>query len=399
MDRAIEPYHQMTYTVIGINYKQVNVANRGIYHLSLEQIQELFQKARYHSVSDLYILATCNRTEIYALCQRPSDLLDLLFLVLDAKYRKDFEDLGYLKRGKDAVLHLFRVSAGLDSQILGDYEIVGQVKTAFQQAKNWGCIYSSFGERVLNMALEGAKKVRTNTDISSGTLSVSMAAVQSIVKEYPINYQEKRILLVGFGDIGKNIYGYLQDFGIKQIKVVNRSPEKVSIIYPEAQVYNLSLLTKLLPEADIIITATASKEPLLKLGMLSENQQYLLIDLSLPANIEQTLANLKGIKLKQLDEISRILDATKQKRYEELPKAEAILQEHLDEFLVWVHERKQMSLLKGIKARLLALDKKKDAQKHINELALSFRKQQSFKGCSVIATYQRYLYGVSQDGK
>lgn len=400
MDVAVEPYHQMTYTLIGINYRQADVAYRSFFYLNPEQIQELYVQAKSASLSDLYILSTCNRTELYALCQSPTDLLALLFSVLPCEYRANFEKNGYMKRGQEAVLHLFRVTSGLDSQILGDYEIVGQVKTAFQQAKTMGAQYSAFGERVLNTALEAAKRVRSNTHISEGTVSVSMAAVQSIVKQYPENYREKQVLLIGFGDIARNTYIYLREFGVPNIRIANRSPEKITATYPELHGYSLSELPELCSSSDIIISATAANEYLIKAELLFKKGHYLLIDLGLPANIDPKLAEEEDIILKNLDEISRILDATKQKRAEEVPKAEKILQAILQELLVWIHERKQMALLKGIKNRLLSLDEQilrqgseKIAQEHINELARCFRKHQDFKGCSVIATYQKYLYG------
>src|ERR1700748_3608698 len=162
--------------VVGINYKKTDASIRGQFAVSNEQYEKLLSLASSYNLSELFILSTCNRTEIYGFADNASQLAGLLCAGRIGE-REAFLDMAYVKRGGEAIEHLFLVGAGIDSQILGDYEIVGQIKQAVKLARDHGCV-GAFLDRVVNSVLQSSKSVKNQTAISGGTVSVSFAAIQ-----------------------------------------------------------------------------------------------------------------------------------------------------------------------------------------------------------------------------
>ena len=180
------------FTTAGINYRKSDVQVRGKFSITPEQSLKILEEAS-ERFEGCFILSTCNRTEIYGVCEDPCDLVDLL-----CKYTlgntDDFIEHGYIKQGLIAVEHLFRVSAGLDSQIIGDYEILSQVKKSTQMSKDNNCM-NGFIEKVINYALQASKFIKTNTKLSSGTVSLSYAAIEIIKVKIKV-LAHKKILVV-----------------------------------------------------------------------------------------------------------------------------------------------------------------------------------------------------------
>jgi glutamyl-tRNA reductase len=165
--------------VAGINYKKSDASVRGHFAINNEQYVRILQKAALQGLNELFILSTCNRTEIYGFATSSQQLVGLLCseTIGDAN---TFTQSAYIKNGTNAIEHAFNVGAGLDSQILGDYEIVGQLKTAVKFAKEQGFV-GSFCERLINCVLQSSKIIKNSTQLSGGTVSVSFAAVQYIL--------------------------------------------------------------------------------------------------------------------------------------------------------------------------------------------------------------------------
>src|SRR5665213_755369 len=207
-----EPVHQFldSFCIAGINYRKSDISIRGKFSLLPEQSVLLLQQAVEKEFPGCMVLSTCNRTEIYVICDNPHELIEMLCIHTHGSM-KDFIEHGYQYKGLDTVEHLFKVTSGLDSQIIGDYEILSQIKLAAKQAKEHFCL-NSFMERVVNFSIQASKEVKTKTRLSSGTVSVSFAAVE-IIKERIADITDKKVLLVGTGKfghhIGKNIKNYL----------------------------------------------------------------------------------------------------------------------------------------------------------------------------------------------
>jgi glutamyl-tRNA reductase len=338
--------------IAGINYKKTDAALRGRFAINTEQYKTILSLAPRYNINELFILSTCNRTEIYGFAEDASQLIDLL--CTQTKGAKDtFIGLAYIKSGADAIEHLFHVAAGLDSQILGDYEIVGQIKLAIKLSRANGFIHS-FAERLVNCVLQSSKSIKNNTGLSGGTVSVSFAAVQYI-KEKFCSVAHKRILLVGTGKIGRNTCKNLVDYlDTENITLINRSKDKASCLAKEMHLRSASYedFNQEIENSDIIIVATNSEGPIITKADLVHAKEKLLIDLSIPNNIEASAKNLPQITLVNVDDLSKINDATLQKREAEVPKAKNIVAEHIAEFMEWYEMRRHVPVLKAVKSKL-----------------------------------------------
>jgi glutamyl-tRNA reductase len=182
--------------VAGINYKKTDTEIRGSFAIGPEQYDNVLKLAAKYDVRDLFVLSTCNRSEIYGIADNPEQLVNLLCSKTQGSAEL-FNDLAYRKNGLKALHHLFDVGAGLDSQILGDYEIIGQLRQAMKFAKERGFIHTLL-ERTLNQVLQSSKEIKNNTKLSDGTVSVAFAAVQYI-RENTHSLKDKQILLIGTG--------------------------------------------------------------------------------------------------------------------------------------------------------------------------------------------------------
>ncbi|MEO7486165.1 MAG: glutamyl-tRNA reductase, partial [Ferruginibacter sp.] len=172
-----------TFFIAGINYKKSDAAIRGQYAINSDQYATLLSLAPQFGIKELFILSTCNRTEIYGFAPSAQDLCKLLCSQTQGSL-ENFTERAYVKGGKAAIEHLFDVAAGLDSQILGDYEIIGQIKNAFKFSKQHAFI-GAYLERMVNGVLQSSKMIKNTTELSGGTVSVSFAAIQYIKEHVP----------------------------------------------------------------------------------------------------------------------------------------------------------------------------------------------------------------------
>ncbi len=388
--------------VAGINYKKSDASTRGQFAIGSEQYTTILQTAAAAGLNELFILSTCNRTEIYGFANSSQQLIDLLCSQTTGS-ADVFQRSAYIKNGLAAVSHAFSVGAGLDSQILGDYEIVGQLKTAFKFAKQAGFIHS-FTERLVNSVLQASKMIKNGTGLSGGTVSVSFAAVQ-FIKATVVQPSAKNILLLGVGKIGRNTCKNLVDYlGTTNITLVNRSPEKAAQLAEELGLYAAPIeqLAQEIDRADIILVATNAEEPTILRKHLEGGSDKLIIDLSIPYNVESTAHHLPNLQLINVDDLSRLKDETLQKREAEVPKAKIIIATLMEEFVNWCEMRKHVPMLKDLKLTLKSIytksqyaascPKKMDGriQRVINDTAGKVRVQNQ-RGCQYIAAINAFI--------
>ena len=396
--------------VIGINYKKTDAEIRGSFAVGPDQYDNILGLAAQYEVRDLFVLSTCNRSEIYGIADSPQKLVDL-FCSQTQGSAALFNERAYHKNGLDAVRHLFDVGAGLDSQILGDYEIVGQLRQAMKFAKARGFIHN-FLERALNQVLQSSKEIKSNTALSDGTVSVAFAAVQYI-REHTEALQDKRILLLGTGKIGtitcKNLVDYLPT---SHITLMNRTPEKAESL---ASSFNLRTASvESLPEeiklADIILVATNAAEPIiLSTDLENKPGKKLIIDLSIPCNVEKKAADLEYVTLIDVDGLSKLKDETLMRRAAEVPKARVIIQTHLRELLEWHEMRKYVPVLKQVKIKLQEIhsstlfeqpipenpnsdNRDQKIQRVLNGMASKMRRENQ-RGCFYIEAINEFIAG------
>jgi glutamyl-tRNA reductase len=342
--------------VVGLNYRKTDAAIRGQFAVSDQQYVSILAQASIQHLDELFILSTCNRTEIYGFAAHPDQLIGLICSGTNGNLEL-FRERCYIKNGSDAVEHLFSVGAGLDSQLLGDYEIVGQLKTAVRFAKQNGST-GSFTERLVNCVLQASKNIKNQTKLSGGTVSVSFAAVEYI-RETIKNIADKKILLLGIGKMGTNTGKNLSDYlGTKNITLINRNPEKAIELATELGLKYAPFeeLIQHLQNSDIIVVATNAEHPLVFATQLEGQGEKLIIDLSIPCNVEAAVAELPGVCLVNVDELSKLKDNTLRQRESEVPKAKQILAEHIIEFKEWYDMRRHVPVLKAVKTKLLEIN-------------------------------------------
>lgn len=339
---------------VGVSHKTASIALRGQFSLSDSQLHALFLEAKERKFQDLFIINTCNRTEIYAWSKSETILIDLL-----CKYSQgtieDFNKIGYSFKNEKGINHIFRVGTGLESQILGDFEIIGQIKQSFYRSKKMGLAQGNL-ERLTNSVIQASKRIKTETQISSGATSVAFASVQYILKNV-VDISQKKILLFGTGKIGantcKNLVKHSQN---GHIVLINRTQEKAEEIagkFP-VQVKPFGDLASSIRESDVLIVATSSQKPTITSDLIHNKNPLLILDLSLPRNVDPKLNDRPNTQVIHLDELSQITDATFEKRKKFIPQAEEILKTVKLEFLEWLTHRKYIPTLKAFRDKIKA---------------------------------------------
>ena len=343
---------------IGVSYKKADAHTRGRYSLSKENQIELLKEAKEIGFEGIFILSTCNRTEITGFAEHPYQLIQLLCKYSDGNV-EEFARISNVYKGNEAINQLFRIGTGLESQILGDYEIVGQLKLAFKLAKKYQTINAHL-ERLVNLVLQASKKVKNTTQLSSGTTSVSYAAVQYIIQNIP-SYNSKNILVFGLGKMGKHTCMNLAEYTKnKTVCLINRTEEKaISFVKEHTSIRNSSIenLTEEIANSDILIVSTGSDTPTVTKEHLSIDKEILILDLSMPENVDTSVSEYENVSLVNVDELSKITLETLSTRQKEVPIAEEIIEVYKEEFNDWLNNRKLVPAINALKESLEAIQK------------------------------------------
>ncbi|MDG1398746.1 MAG: glutamyl-tRNA reductase [Polaribacter sp.] len=341
---------------IGVSYKKADANTRGKFSLSKENQISLLQLAKEKGLQGLFVLSTCNRTEIFGFAERPCQLIELLCEFSEGSIQ-EFAQISFIHKNEEAIQHLFKIGTGIESQILGDYEIVGQLKQSFKMAKALKTT-NAYSERLINAVLQASKKVKNNTKLSSGTTSVSYAAVQYIIKNLP-DYNSKNILVFGLGKMGKhtckNLAEYTQN---NQVCLINRTEEKADEFVKVHSSIRKAVIGKLSEEiskADVLIVSTGSDKPTITKKNISEQKELLILDLSMPENVSKDVTQLNKVSLINVDELSKITDETLSARLKEVPLAEVIIDSHIKEFNDWLNNRRFTPTISALKQSLESL--------------------------------------------
>ena len=337
---------------IGLSYKKADAEIRGHFSLGEEAKQRLLEQANEEGIEAILTTSTCNRTEIYGFAHHPFELIKLLCEHTHGTV-EEFEKVAYVHKNKKAIAHMFQVGTGLDSQILGDFEIISQLKNSFVQSKKLG-LTNVFLERLVNAVIQASKRIKNETEISSGATSVAFASVQYILKNIE-NVSEKNILLFGTGKIGRNTCENLvKHTKNNHITLINRTKNKAEKI---AGKFNLIVkdyadLQAEIRTSDILIVATGAHNPTISKELIYPKKDLLILDLSIPKNVADDVAQLSNVKLVHLDQLSKMTDATLERRQQFIPKAKEIIVEVEAEFNKWLETRKFAPTIKALKKKL-----------------------------------------------
>lgn len=338
--------------VIGISYKKADANIRGRFSLDIEHQELILEEAQAEQMEGLMIISTCNRTELYGFAQHPFQLIQKLCAHSQASL-EDFEKFGYIYKNKEAINHIFNVGTGLDSQILGDFEIISQFKKAFILSKKYNLV-NAFIERLQNSVIQASKRVKNETELSSGATSVSFASVQYILSNVK-NISQKNILLFGTGKIGRNTCeNLIKHTDNNHITLINRTKEKAQQIAGKFNVLvkNFSELTEELSQTDVLVVATGSKTPTINKDILPKDKEMLILDLSIPKNVDENVKTIKGVTLIHMDHLSQMTDSTLERRKTFIPDAQRIIKEVKAEFEDWLQNRRFAPTIRALKMEL-----------------------------------------------
>ncbi|MFQ3297479.1 MAG: glutamyl-tRNA reductase [Patiriisocius sp.] len=343
---------------IGVSYRKADAETRGKFSVSKENQKTLLLSAKEKGITAIFIISTCNRTEIFGFASRPCLLIELLCDFSEGTV-KEFNTICNVHKDQEAISHLFKIGTGLESQILGDYEIVGQLRNSFKLAKQLKTT-NSYIERLVNCVLQASKRVKNDTKLSSGTTSVSYAAVQYIIKNLP-DYNVKNILVFGLGKMGKHTCKNLAEYTKnKQVCLINRTEEKAIQFVKEHASIRKSEIENLKDEvskAAVLIVSTGADKPTIRKEHIANNKEILILDLSMPENVSKEVTEIKGVSLVNVDELSKITDETLAVRQQEIPFAEKIIETHKEEFNSWLNHRRFTPAIAALKESLEIIKK------------------------------------------
>lgn len=341
-----------SFYAIGLSYKKADAEVRGKFSLDVPAIDHILAKAKELGIDGLLAISTCNRTELYGFAQHPYQLIKLLCDQTQGTV-EEFQEVAYVYKNHEAISHMFKVGTGLDSQILGDFEIISQIKQGFYRAKKQN-MANPFLERLCNAVIQASKRIKTETELSSGATSVAFASVKYILDNVP-DISEKNILLFGTGKIGRNTCeNLIKHSNNHHITLINRTR---AIAEDIAGKFHLTVkdygdLQTEIRKADILVVATGAQLPTVSKALIYPKKPLLILDLSVPKNVADDVLELDNVSLVHLDQLSQITDEALAKRKEYVPKAEAIIEQVKKDFLKWLETRKFAPVINALKEKL-----------------------------------------------
>ena len=354
--------------LIGISHKTSTLKVREQFSVAQEEIvpfSELLQKET--GISDLVVLSTCNRTEVYFSQNKYNFLLAAKLVYKTLKHYKGVQKKHwhsfYSHSNSEAIKHLFEVASGIHSMIIGEDQIIGQIKEAYVYCTE-AALTDAVLMRLFQKSFEASKRVRTETKIKMGSTSVSSAAVQ-LCSNLLEDFSDKSVLLIGAGETGSLVLQSLSKKGVKKVYVTNRTEHKAEKLAKKFHCtsFPFERMESHLLIFDILIVATGSNVPLITKEMVQQSaikrnkKEQIYIDISVPRNIEDNVNELEGIKLFTIDNLQEVVDSTMDKRKDSISGANKIIDEIADEFSEWLASRSLRPAIKAITYNLAKISK------------------------------------------
>jgi glutamyl-tRNA reductase len=355
----------MSLIALGINHKSADVAFRERVAFAPQTMPEaLAALSEAAGLEQLVILSTCNRTEIFAICSRDRESVFVRLVDFLSSYHhvelSELHNSYYCYREERALRHLIEVSSGLDSMVLGETQIFGQIKSALAVAAEEGFVGVEL-KRVFSHAFSIARQVRTDTAIGKNPVSVASAAV-GLGRKLLSNITSKRALLLGAGETIELVAKYLHELQGMQLIIANRTLSQACKLADrfDAQTILFSQVPEYLAQADLVISATASQLPIVGKGAIEQALHkkqggMLLIDLAVPRDIEPQVAELEGVDLYTIDDLAGIVEENKQSRQTEVSKADVIIEQGIDAFLQQLQSKDAVSTVKAYRDKALGI--------------------------------------------
>lgn len=343
---------------------------------ALELLREQFPD------SEAVLLSTCNRVELYVAsensesCPSHQDVVEFLARFHGVDSADIFDDL-FERTGEDAVRHLFTVAASLDSMVVGEAQILSQVKQAYELARTRDTagtlLHSAF-----QAAIRVAKRVTSETAIQQRRVSIPSVAVADFAKQFFERFDDKKVLVIGAGEMGEETLRYLIDEQARDITIVNRSLERAAELAARTRgrAEPWSKLHDLLAEADLVVSTTGATEPILTVASFRPVHQrrserpICILDLAVPRDFDGAIGDLNGVYLYSLDDLRRVCDDNRKAREQEWPVAQRIIEDETQRFMRELYHRATGPTIKRLKQRADEV-KVEELQRLLNKLALS----------------------------
>ncbi len=352
----------MDLIVLGVSHKTASAEIRDEVQVHPEEMADFYAEVRRHAdlIRELVVLSTCNRTEFYGFAKSRAEGDQLLRESMDRIKGVTHLNNGkhtYSWVGRETVRHLFRVASGMDSLMVGESQVLGQVKEAFEVAdRNHAA--GALLTRLFNSAVHVGKRSRSETEIGKGTVSVAHAAVE-MAKKVLDRLDRYPVLVLGAGSTGALVARHFAEEKPKLLTVVNRTHERAKTLAEElgGRARPWGEMDRALEEANVIVTATGAREPIIDARRMarvlkkSDRGPKVIVDISNPRNVHPNVGELDRLFLYDLDALESIADQNRIRRRKEIPKVEGIIVEEVDRFLAWYESLDMVPVIRALRGR------------------------------------------------
>jgi len=340
---------------LGLNHHTAPLAIRERLAFQPERLDDaLHDLTRGSSIREAAILSTCNRTELYFATEQPQDAADWLAQF----HRMSLSEVSpylYAYPQRDAVRHVFRVASGLDSMVLGEPQILGQVKEAARRAEEAGTM-GVLLHKLFQNTFAVAKEVRSTTAIGANIVSMAAAAVHLSERIFE-RMTDQRVLLIGAGEMIELCAAHFAGTKPKLMAVANRTEARAQLVASRfnAEVMRLDVIGEMLPRFDIVVSCTAAPLPIVGLGMVERavkarrHRPIVMVDLAVPRDIETEVGKLDDVFLYTVDDLAQVVDAGMESRQQAVVEAEEIIDTRVDGFLHWVQAREAVPTIRALR--------------------------------------------------
>jgi glutamyl-tRNA reductase len=366
-ERAVQPgSRRMQIAVIGCNHRTAPVEFRERVAFTPEEALRAADELRRNGVlEEAVVLSTCNRSELYGVpgeaVESAPDAMEGYFTAFHQLTPVEWNGRLYRHADTDAVQHLFRVTSGLDSMLLGEAEILGQVRDAYRRALEHGST-GPLLNRLFQGALEVGKRVRAETELGARPMSVAFAGVKLAERVFG-KLEGHRALIVGAGAMAEQVIDHLRNRGISSLRVVNRSREHAEELAGRlgGEAADWGTLKESLEWPNIMVTSVSAADAVLTRAMLEQamearsGRSLFIMDLGVPRNVESEVSRLYNVYLYNVDDLDEIVEQNKKAREAEIPRAEMLVGEHVEKFLAWQAGLEMNSLLNQLRAQFQEL--------------------------------------------
>ena len=338
------PAHRLRVAMIGCNHRTAPLELRERVAFSPEQALKAADELRVRGIlEEAVVVSTCNRSELYGVSDDAAspDAMEGFFTEFHGLPSAEMNGRIYRQIDAEAIRHLFRVTSGLDSMLLGEAEILGQVRDAYSRALDHGSTGPVLN-RLFQSALEVGKRVRSETEVGTRPMSVAFAGVKLAERIFG-NLKDRAALILGAGAVAEQVVEHLRNRGIRKLGVVNRSRERAEALAQRfgGHSFEWALLESTLNHPDIVVTSVGEAGTLLTREMLEcamearDGRAMFIVDLGVPRNVAANAGGLYNVYIYNIDDLGEIVEQNKKAREAEIPRAEAIISEHIAKFDSW----------------------------------------------------------------